>query len=82
VLDAESMPYIDVTAVHALERMAMGLQSAGIEVFVARDIGSVRDVLREAGAGRALTAVYPSVQLAVEAAQRELAAKRPESKSS
>jgi MFS superfamily sulfate permease-like transporter len=67
VLDAETMPFLDVTAVSMLDRADEDLGRKGVRLLVARDIGPVRDILREAGADEPLRYVYPSVQAAVEA---------------
>ncbi len=67
VLDAETMPFLDVTAVTMLDQAEKDLRRKGVRLLVARDIGPVRDILREAGADQALTYVYPSLQAAVEA---------------
>jgi sulfate permease, SulP family len=71
VLDAETTPFLDVTAVNMLDRATADLKHKGVRLLVARDIGAVRDVLRSAGADATLTNVYPSVQAAVEAVERE-----------
>ena len=67
VLDAETVPYVDVTAAEMLQQLRADLDRDGVRLLVARDIGQVRDVLRRAGAEDA-TAVFPSVEAAVEAA--------------
>jgi sulfate permease, SulP family len=69
VLDAEAMPFVDVTAVGALEELARRLEADGVRLFVARDIGQVRDVMRSAGGEPELEHVYPTVQAAVDAAR-------------
>ncbi|MGW0043205.1 SulP family inorganic anion transporter [Rhodococcus sp. NPDC003348] len=46
VLDAETMPYIDVTASEMLGQLQTALQHKGIDLRIAHDIGQVRDVLR------------------------------------
>jgi sulfate permease, SulP family len=69
VLDAEAMPFVDVTAVGALQELARRLEADGVRLLVARDIGQVRDVMRSAGAEE-LAEVYPSVRDAVAAAAR------------
>jgi len=71
VLDAASVPVIDVTAVEMLDQVAGDLEAVGVRMLLARDIGEVRDVLRRAGATAELERVYPSVQAAVEAAGSE-----------
>ena len=46
VLDAETIPFIDVTASRMLGDLSEDLRHRDIELLVARDIGQVRDVLR------------------------------------
>ena len=72
VLDAGSIAFIDVTAAEMLGQADEALASRGVELLLARDIGTVRDVLRRAGDDQQLETVYPSVQDAVDAARREL----------
>ena len=48
VLDAESVPSIDVTAARMLAEVADELERDGIGFVMARDVGQVRDILREA----------------------------------
>jgi anti-anti-sigma factor len=68
ILDAESVPFVDVTAARMLIELADTLQSMGVRFLIARDLGQVRDVLdREPGA--LAIPVYPTVQDAVEAAR-------------
>jgi SulP family sulfate permease len=66
VLDAEAMPYIDVSGVRMLMALADDVQRAGSRLLLARDIGQVRDVMRRAGAD---AHVYPTVDAAIEAAR-------------
>lgn len=66
VLDAETMPFVDVTAAKMLTELAADLEREGVTLYVARDIGQVRDVLRSAGEGEALKRVFPTVQAAVD----------------
>ncbi len=68
VLDAETVPYVDVTAAEMLSALAEDLERAGVELVLARDIGSVRDVLRRADVE--VERVYPSVSAAVAAVRR------------
>ena len=49
VLDAETIPYIDVTAARMLVQLDDELERRGVRLVVARDIGQVRDVLRRTG---------------------------------
>jgi MFS superfamily sulfate permease-like transporter len=67
VLDAEDMPFIDVTAADMLERLAGDLERRGVRLVLARDVGPIRDVLRETGDRRVLLGVHPSVTQAVDA---------------
>ncbi len=68
VLDAETVPYVDVTAAEMLSALAEDLERAGVELVLARDIGSVRDVLRRADVQ--VERVYPSVSAAVAAVRK------------
>jgi sulfate permease, SulP family len=67
VLDAQTMPFIDVSAARMLRELVEDLQRDGVALVIARDIGQVRDVLRRADAGDALVEVHPSIQDAVDA---------------
>jgi sulfate permease, SulP family len=67
VLDAETAPYIDVSAAHMLVRLTADLRRQGVELVIARDIGQVRDILRRTEGEAALPRAYPSVQAAVDA---------------
>jgi SulP family sulfate permease len=49
VLDAETVPFVDVTAVRMLGELADDLARDGVELAVARGIGQVRDVVRSTG---------------------------------
>ncbi len=49
VLDAESMPYIDVTAALMLRGLADDLNRRGVTLAMAKEIGQVRDILRAEG---------------------------------
>ena len=70
VLDAETVPFVDVTAVQMLVQLSRELGRAGVTLLLARDIGQVRDVLRRAGADDALGDLYPTVEEAVAAIPR------------
>ncbi|WP_433504798.1 SulP family inorganic anion transporter [Pseudonocardia halophobica] len=48
VLDAETSPFIDITAAQMLAQLAGSLRRNGIDLRIARDIGQVRDVMRTA----------------------------------
>jgi high affinity sulfate transporter 1 len=66
VIDAETVSFIDVSAVRVLTEVAESLQRDRIELLLARDVGQVREVLRTADAEGSLTRVYPSVRAAVD----------------
>ena len=72
-LDAETVPYIDVTAAGMLAELADDLERRGIGFFLARHIGQVRDVLRRAEGDWLREHVYPSAEEAVNAAAGPLA---------
>ncbi|WP_435613121.1 SulP family inorganic anion transporter [Streptomyces sp. bgisy159] len=68
VIDAETVPFVDVSAVRMLDDLAEELEARGTRLLLARDVGQVRDVLRTAAARAELMRVYPTVRAAVEAA--------------
>jgi SulP family sulfate permease len=67
VLDAETAPYIDVSAARMLIQLAGDLRRSGVELVIARDVGQVRDVLRRAETEATLPRAYPTVRDAVQA---------------
>ena len=68
VLDATTTPMIDTTAADMLRRCAQELDALGVELFLVGDVGQVRDVLRETGAGAVLKGVFPTIDTATRAA--------------
>jgi sulfate permease, SulP family len=66
VLDAETVPTIDVTAVTMLVQLADDLRRDGVELVLARDVGRVRDLVR---LGDSPLRIYPTVRAAVDALQ-------------
>jgi MFS superfamily sulfate permease-like transporter len=68
VLDAETMPFVDVTAARALIELRDDLAGEGVRLVIARDVGQVRDVLRRAGERD--DAVHRTLPAAIEAAGR------------
>ena len=70
VLDAETVPAIDVTAVSMLIRLADDLHRDGIELVFARDVGVVRELVR-LGENDAPLPRYPTVNVAVEVLRRK-----------
>ncbi|MEV0668194.1 sodium-independent anion transporter [Actinomadura luteofluorescens] len=69
VIDAETVPFVDVSAVRMLNELAEELEAWGVRLLLAGDVGQVRDVLRTAEARAELRHVYPTVQAAVDAAR-------------
>jgi sulfate permease, SulP family len=69
VLDAETMPFIDITAATMLAELFDDLRRDGIELVIARDIGQVRDFLRQTG--EQTVPAYPSVEAAVDALRHD-----------
>ena len=68
VVDAESIAFIDVSAVSVLANASRDLGTSGVRLLLAHDVGQVRDLLRTADAPHLLQNVYPTVQAAVAAA--------------
>jgi anti-anti-sigma factor len=67
ILDAESIPFVDVSAVDALKSASQELRTIDVRLIVAHDIGQVQDLFRVSGAEQLLENVYPTVQSAVDA---------------
>jgi sulfate permease, SulP family len=67
VIDAESVPSIDVTAARMISQLGEDLDRQGVRLVFARDIGQVRDLIRSAQGQEALRNVYPSIPAALEA---------------
>ncbi len=67
VLDMESVPGVDVSAVRMLAELRDDLEARGVRLALARDLGQVRDLMRrELGEG-SVTDLYPNVAAAVAA---------------
>lgn len=71
VLDAETIPFIDISAARMLDELAAELRRDGIRILLARDVGQVRDVLRMSGEDISKAQVYPSVRAAVDSVHAE-----------
>jgi sulfate permease, SulP family len=66
VIDAQTAPYIDVTATEMLAQVARDLEREPVQLGVAHPIGQTRDVLRRAADQRGTTiTVYPTIDEAV-----------------
>jgi sulfate permease, SulP family len=67
VLDAETIPYVDVTAARMLLQLGLDLEREDVRLVMARDIGQVRDVLRRTEEERLPLSAYPTVREAIAA---------------
>jgi hypothetical protein len=65
VLDAETVPAIDITAVSVLTELADNMRRNKIELVLAKDVSRVRDLIR-LGEGDTPLRTYPTVRAAVE----------------
>ncbi len=65
VLDAETSPFLDVSAAEMIGELAASLRKAGVELRIARDIGQFRDVLRVVVADGLGDRVYRTVEAAI-----------------
>ena len=70
VLDAETTPFIDVSAAQTLAELNQQLRSRGVTLLIARDVGQFRDVLEHAPGDSDLPLSYPSIADAVSASAR------------
>ena len=67
LLDAESIPFIDLSAAEMLDRLAEKLKGQGQRLMLAKDIGQVRQILTAAGSS---LEAYVTLDDAVAAFQR------------
>jgi sulfate permease, SulP family len=67
VIDAQTVPSIDLTAVRMLDELADDLEHDGIRLVVARDVGQVRDVVAQSSHSPHLRRSYPTVRAALDA---------------
>lgn len=74
VLDAETSPFIDVSAAQMLGQLRDALKRKDVDLRVARDIGQFRDTMRRAGSETSPVGLYPTVREALADVSRE----RPE----
>ena len=65
VVDAETIPFVDVTAVQVLDQLAQELRADGVRLVIARNVGQVRDVVGAALGDSILDTAYPTVDEAV-----------------
>lgn len=71
VLDGETTPFVDISAIQMLEQLRDELRRRGVVLLLARDIGQVRDVLRASGDGPAEQPIYDTVDEAVQVARKQ-----------
>jgi SulP family sulfate permease len=73
VIDAETVPAIDVTAGRMLIELGHDLRAQGKRLVLAREIGQVRDAIGHTGSGSALPEIehYPTVRAAVAAVRED-----------
>jgi MFS superfamily sulfate permease-like transporter len=65
VIDAESVPSIDVSAADMVEGLRDRLEAQDVRLVLAREFGQVDDVLTTAEPGHRALEVYPTVRAAV-----------------
>lgn len=71
VLDAETSPFVDVSAAQMLVQLRDVLARRGIELRVARDIGQFRDTIRTSGSDATPVGLYPTVREALAEPDRQ-----------
>ena len=67
ILDAETTPFVDVSAARMLAETRDELDAQGVRLVLARDVGQVRDMLRSTTDDRDLTASHPTIDAAIHA---------------
>jgi high affinity sulfate transporter 1 len=65
VLDAETVPSIDISAIRVLDGLADDLERGGVRFAIARDVGQVRDVMSEVARAETVQRLFPTVRAAV-----------------
>lgn len=65
IIDAETVPSIDLTAVRVFDQLADDLERDGVRFAIARDVGQVHDLLDEAAQSETRRRLYPTVRAAV-----------------
>jgi high affinity sulfate transporter 1 len=70
LLDAEAMPFVDLSAAEMLVRLAETLHGEGKKLLLARDIGQVRELISLAKPEETIE-TYPTVRQAVERLEAE-----------
>jgi high affinity sulfate transporter 1 len=67
VLDAETVPSIDISAVRVIDGLADDLERAGVRFAIARDVGQVRDLMASTARPATVRRLFPTVRAAVAA---------------
>ena len=67
IVDAETTPFVDVTAARMLVAAHEELRPHGVRLVLARDVGQVRDVLGCITDDGDLIASYPTIEAAIDA---------------
>ena len=67
ILDAETIPFVDVSAARMLVSAHAQLRPRGVRLVLARAVGQVRDVVACITDERDLTASFPTIAAAVDA---------------
>jgi high affinity sulfate transporter 1 len=67
VLDAQSVPALDVTAAEMLTALQQELDRRNVRLLIARDVGQVRDVLDHSDAADLSASLFPTVRDALAA---------------
>jgi high affinity sulfate transporter 1 len=68
IIDAETIPFIDVTAVRMLTELAEELEESGVTLMLAQNIGQVRDLIpSEQAESDVKPQVYPTIDEAIAA---------------
>ena len=66
VLDAETSPFIDITAAKMLVQLAAAMRKDGVELRIAKDIGQFQDVIRNAVPEAFHHKVFPTIDQALD----------------
>ena len=66
IIDAETVPFVDVTSVKMLSELAEELGRDGVRLGLAKDIGQVRDLLPGSDEGGSVE-IYDTIEEAVRA---------------
>lgn len=62
IVDAQSVPALDVTAAEMLTALHQELEDRGVQMLIARDVGQVRDVLDHSDAANLSAYLHPTVR--------------------